>query len=39
VAGVIVETIRAMDLEYPTLTATEHEANQQARKLLEADGP
>jgi PPK2 family polyphosphate:nucleotide phosphotransferase len=39
VAGVIVETIRAMDLEYPTVTATEHEANQQARKLLEADGP
>jgi hypothetical protein len=36
---VIVETIRAMKLEYPTVTAEEHEANQEARKLLEAEAP
>jgi hypothetical protein len=39
VAGVIVETIRAMELAYPQVTADEHEANQQARKMLEAEGP
>jgi PPK2 family polyphosphate:nucleotide phosphotransferase len=39
VAGVIVETIRAMELDYPTVTGEDHEANLQARKLLEAEAP
>jgi PPK2 family polyphosphate:nucleotide phosphotransferase len=39
VAGVIVETIRAMELDYPKVTEEQHEANLQARKLLEAEAP
>jgi polyphosphate kinase 2 (PPK2 family) len=37
VAGVLVETIRSLNLTYPTVTTEQHVANQEARRLLEAE--
>jgi len=38
VAGVVVATIRSMDLAFPTVTDEAHVANEQARQVLEAEG-
>src|SRR3954464_6589907 len=37
VAQVLVETLRALDLSWPDVSAAEHEANLEARKRLEAE--
>ena len=37
VAGVLVHTIRSLNLTYPTVSAEQHVANQEARRLLEAE--
>ncbi len=37
VAGVLVETIRSLNLTYPTVSTEQHVANQEARRLLEAE--
>ena len=38
VAGVVVATIRSMDLAFPTVTDEAHVANEEARQVLEAEG-
>jgi polyphosphate kinase 2 (PPK2 family) len=38
VAGVLVDTIRSMDLAYPTVSVEQQAANEEARKMLEAEG-
>ncbi len=37
VAGVVVDTIRSMDLAFPTVSAEAHVANEEARRVLEAE--
>jgi hypothetical protein len=37
VAQVLVETVRALDLRWPEVSAKEHAANLEARKKLEAE--
>jgi polyphosphate kinase 2 (PPK2 family) len=37
VAQVIVETLRSLDLSWPEVSAKEHAANLEARKVLEAE--
>jgi PPK2 family polyphosphate:nucleotide phosphotransferase len=37
VAAVLVETLRSLDLDWPEVSATEHAANLEARKKLEAE--
>jgi hypothetical protein len=34
---VLVETLRSLDLDWPEVSATEHAANLEARKKLEAE--
>ena len=37
VAGVLVETIRSLALTAPTVSPEQHAANEEARRLLEAE--
>jgi hypothetical protein len=37
VALVIVETVNSLDLHWPEVSAKEHEANLEARRILEAE--
>jgi len=37
VAGVVVHTVRSMKLTFPTVGEEQHEANQEARRQLEAE--
>ena len=38
VAGVVEETIRSLDLAFPTVSDEAHVANEEARQVLEAEG-